>query len=217
MRLIFVRHGLAVDREHYVRMGIGDEHRPLTADGIRKIQFLSFFLRRRIRDLDLIVASPFVRSMQTAEILANAYGDLPVRKTETLEPELAPQDFWNWLMGQTLLRSRDRLKTETVNLTILVVGHEPHLTRLISWLLTDVERPILRIKKGGACMLEFTYELTPGHAQLRWLTTPGILPQRKLTRKMNKQKFGTKKAAKKMETKKKTAKKASRKSTQKKK
>jgi phosphohistidine phosphatase len=58
---------------------------------------------------------------------------------------------------------------------LAVVGHEPHLSGWVSWCLTGDTRPVLELRKGGACLLRFPANVVAsGQAQLLWLVTPGI-------------------------------------------
>ena len=81
---------------------------------------------------------------------------------DELTPEASPADFLRWL--------RQR-KEETV----AVVGHEPSISLILSWLLTGAERQILSFRKGGACLIEFPGEIGGGTATLLWALTPGQL------------------------------------------
>src|SRR2546430_11661674 len=68
MQLYVVRHGIVVESGE----GIPDEWRPLTDKGRRRFQKMARTFAKLGRRLDLILTSPLVRAMQTAEILAGA-------------------------------------------------------------------------------------------------------------------------------------------------
>ena len=38
---------------------------------------------------------------------------------------------------------------------VAIVGHEPQLGRLVTYLIGGVERSGVELKKGGACLIEF--------------------------------------------------------------
>jgi phosphohistidine phosphatase len=79
-----------------------------------------------------------------------------------LAPGGSPQGFLAWLKRQ---------KSDTV----AVVGHEPDLSRLATWLLTGTEGCFLAFRKGGAALLEFSAAPAPGGAKLLWALTPAQL------------------------------------------
>ena len=57
-----------------------------------------------------------------------------------------------------------------------VVGHEPGLSGLASYLLVGSDAGVdLELKKGGAAMLSLDGDTKPGSALLRWLLTPKVL------------------------------------------
>jgi phosphohistidine phosphatase len=56
--------------------------------------------------------------------------------------------------------------------SVLLVGHEPHLSGLIALLVSGREAFAVVMKKGGLCKLS-TESLKPGRcAALEWLLTP---------------------------------------------
>ena len=60
-------------------------------------------------------------------------------------------------------------------LPVAVVGHEPHVGRLVTWLLTGSSESHVVFKKGGACLLDLGVRPSAGGALLHWLLTPGQL------------------------------------------
>ena len=58
-----------------------------------------------------------------------------------------------------------------------VVGYEPHLSTLITWLISGVEEPRVELKKGGACLLELDGTPGPAAARLVWRNAPRALRQ----------------------------------------
>ena len=71
---------------------------------------------------------------------------------------------------QALIRQLNDLKPAPEN--ILLVGHEPYLSRLIALLSSGGMSAAIDMKKGSLCKLE-TEELEYGHcATLKWLLTP---------------------------------------------
>src|SRR5580704_16346785 len=86
MQLYIVRHGIAIDRES--PKCPPDPERFLTEEGIEKTKQVA----RGVAELgvapDLLLSSPYVRAMQTAEIFASAleYSKQKIRKTDLLLP-----------------------------------------------------------------------------------------------------------------------------------
>jgi len=160
MELYLLRHGLAVVRG---KRGFEDDSaRPLTARGRRQLRKAVPAIQRLGGKFDLIFSSPYLRARQTAEIVARG---MKLKQRLKFSNALAP--------GGTpaiLLRQLGRAKPAPEK--ILLVGHEPDLSRLISVLLCGNQQLQLDIKKGGLCKLE-AEKLRPGKcATLAWLLTP---------------------------------------------
>ena len=58
--------------------------------------------------------------------------------------------------------------------TVAVVGHEPHLGELVTWLLGG-QGSSVEFKKGGACLLRIDGRIGAGSAILQWHLTPSQL------------------------------------------
>ena len=58
---------------------------------------------------------------------------------------------------------------------VAIVGHDPHLSRLVTWLISGVDSPNVVLKKGGCALLDFDHEIDAGAGALRWLLTPSQL------------------------------------------
>lgn len=111
---------------------------------------------------DQILASPFVRTRQTAEILAQSLpGKVPIAYT----PALAP--------GASVAQAIEELGRYAARNCIAVVGHEPAIGELASRLLGT--RVAIEFKKGAICRIdvETLPPARPGH--LRWFATPKML------------------------------------------
>jgi phosphohistidine phosphatase len=163
MHLLIIRHAVAEEKEAWAATGEPDERRPLTPDGRKKMRRAARGLRRLVPELSLLGASPLTRAAQTADIVAAVYGDLEPVTVGALTPERAPADFLSWL--------RDAAPGHDV---IAAVGHEPHLSGLVSWLLTGHASPALvELRKGAACLLRFDDDAPQkGKARLEWLLQP---------------------------------------------
>jgi len=160
VRLLFVRHAIAEDRESYARSHKDDAARPLTPEGRQKMERAAFGLRSLVPELDLLAASPFKRAFDTAEIIARAYDGVRVERVAELAPGEGVERFLQWLEGQ---RARG---------TVAVVGHEPDLSRSICALLAGTNGPFLELRKGAACLLDLSGPVSRGTATLDWLLGP---------------------------------------------
>jgi phosphohistidine phosphatase len=162
MRLLLIRHAIAVEREDFERTGKDDNLRPLTDEGRKKMKQAARGLRALVPAIDLLATSPLTRAAQTAAIVDSVYSGLDEVEIEELSPETTPEDFLRWLRKQ---------KVDTV----AAVGHEPSLSQILGWLLTGADRRLFAFRKGGACLLEFADEPAAGTATLSWALTPAQL------------------------------------------
>ena len=160
MQVFVIRHAIAEDRATFARTGQDDAQRPLTADGRERMALAARGLRSLVDSLDLIAASPLTRARETAEIVADEYGGLPVETSVALAPGRPPEEVVEWLQHHRELNR------------VAVIGHEPDLSDLVSVLLLDEGTSFFVFKKGGACLLDFTGRIGPGDATLRWLLRP---------------------------------------------
>ena len=140
MLLYLIRHGIAVDRE--APNCPPDTERPLTPKGIKRTRAAALGLRALELKPGLMLTSPWLRAMQTAEIFCDVF-DYPRKKiirTDVLKGTSSPAD---------LLRELQSLKAKVV----LCFGHEPHLHLVISHIL-HTSAKITELKKAGVALLE---------------------------------------------------------------
>ena len=164
VRLLVVRHAIAEDADAWAEGGKNDADRPLTKDGRRKMREAAAGLRREVPRIDVLASSSLVRAVETAEVIAEAYGDgVEVVRVGGLVPSKPVNAVLHWLQSQAK------------EATVCVVGHEPHLGVVISWLLTGLQESFVPMKKGAACLLEFERDVKPGRAKLLWLLKPSQL------------------------------------------
>lgn len=162
MQLLVIRHAAAEEREAFAATGEDDALRPLTTKGRRRMATGAKGLRRLVPTIDLLAASPLVRAQQTAAIVARRYRGLVVETTETLVPGAAPSDFLSWLHQQE-------------GDVVAIVGHEPHLGMLATWLMTGFPESRMAFGKGAACLLELEASPRRGGATLQWALTAAQL------------------------------------------
>ena len=162
MFLLLVRHAIAEDRVAFARGGAEDAERPLSTEGRKKMRRVAGALRDLVHDADLLTASPLLRSMQTAQMLAAAF-DLATVPCPALAPDESAEAFLRWLRAQRSARS------------VIAVGHEPGLSQLAAFALSGRQQPFFTLKKAGACLLEFPAQWRSGGATLHWLLAPAQL------------------------------------------
>ena len=164
MKLLLLRHGVAHDRATFAATGKEDRLRPLTEEGRKKMRRIGDALAGLLPELALIATSPYARARESAEILARAYPARPVlSEAAELSPAGASAGLLKFLQTQKSLPA------------VACVGHEPDLSQLAGWLLSGQQKSFLELRKGGACLLDFTGRLAPGNATLLWHLTPTLL------------------------------------------
>jgi phosphohistidine phosphatase len=160
VNLFMLRHGIAVERgtPGYAK----DSDRPLTPKGERKLWQISEAMEALKLSFDMILASPYLRARQTADVVAEALG---ARKRLEFDESLTPGGNSKDLIE--LIRDR-RPPPESV----LLVGHEPYLSQLVSMLISGGAQAAIELKKGGLCKLEVDLLRNGRCASLAWLLTP---------------------------------------------
>ena len=163
MNLLVVRHAVAKDRDAFARTGRDDSERPLTRRGRREFRKAARGIARLSGEVSVLATSPYVRTVETAELLAKALGlERAVRRSE-LEPGGSADALLAWL-GK---RGRSA--------TVAVVGHEPDVSRLVAYCATGRAEDFFDFDKGGACLLAFEGAARPGRAKMCWLLTAAQL------------------------------------------
>jgi phosphohistidine phosphatase len=166
MQLLIVRHAPALDREEFAHSGQSDDLRPLTGKGKDKMINNIKGLNKILPQIDSIATSPLIRAQQTAGLLASVY-PAAIRETlSALAPGISESKVLAYLQKQA--------KTAQ---TIALVGHEPDLGELATWLLSGHTGTWMPLKKGAACLLEFPGEVKAGEAELCWMLRPRQLRQ----------------------------------------
>ena len=140
MLLYLIRHGIAVDRE--APNCPPDTERPLTPKGIKRTHAAALGLRALDVKPSLMLTSPWLRALQTAEVFCEVL-DYPRKKivrTDTLKGTSPPAD---------LLRELQNVRAKVV----LCFGHEPQLHLVIGHVL-HTSAKITELKKAGLALLE---------------------------------------------------------------
>ncbi len=161
MQLYIVRHGIAIDRDD--PKCPPDPDRYLTDEGIEKTKQVAKGIAALGAAADLLMSSPYVRAMQTAEIFAEAleYPKQKIRRTDLL------------LSASEALVFYRELAKDKQSSTVFCFGHAPHLDELIAVGLGS-KNAITSLKKAGVALLELK-RVSPPSGELVWLATPKLL------------------------------------------
>ena len=158
MRIYLVRHSDPVDRVP----SMPDAARYLSARG--RVSFREMALR--FRDAGglptRILTSPFIRAVQTAEILSET---LRYDGEVVPDPRLSP--------GFDVAKLNAVLDDSPGEREIALVGHEPDLGELAARLLGA--RGGIEFKKGAVCAIDVDGATPGGPGTLRWHLPPRVL------------------------------------------
>ncbi|AFT86637.1 phosphohistidine phosphatase SixA [Paraburkholderia phenoliruptrix] len=152
MNLILWRHAEAED------YAATDLARALTTRGRKQAQNVAKWLRTRLPDDAVVLASPAVRTIQTAETLSDHY-----RVVRELAPNASAPDVLNaagWPKG--------------IAETVVIVGHQPTLGHVAAKLLagSDASWPV---KKAGLWWIESRERHGDDQAVLLAAMTPDLV------------------------------------------
>ena len=156
MELYLFRHGIAEN-------GSPDAGRKLTDKGKEKSAAIARMARRAGVEPSLIVSSPYARAVETAEIAAAELGYAgPIVRFESLVPHGAPEAVWN------------DISDHRAESSILLAGHEPLLSTLMTWLLAS---PALRVEMKKSTMVRIDVDSFRGTPRgiLRWMIVPRLV------------------------------------------
>ena len=160
MKLYILRHAIAEERDESVYPD--DSQRPLTAKGKKKMVIIAENMKAMGIKIDLILTSPYVRAHETARIMVRAFGLEKSRMV--LNDNLAPSGFAKDLIAEV----NEKYQAEH----LMLVGHEPYLSELISMLIAGDPSLSIVVKKGGLCCLSIENLVYDKCAALEWLWVP---------------------------------------------
>ena len=161
MDVYILRHGEAGKR---LQSGSKDSERPLTVAGEKEVRDVAESFAALGIKFDTIAASPLKRALQTAEQVAKvAKSKKSVEEWNELKPEGNRQDLYKRL---------SQLSRES---SVLLVGHEPYLSSMISEVASDTPSSRIILKKSGLAKLSLTTFHPKAQGELRWLLTPKLL------------------------------------------
>jgi phosphohistidine phosphatase len=123
MIIYFLRHASAGQSK---KDPAADEKRPLDKEGIDQCRYMGRTLAAINVQVDAVISSPLKRASQTASLVANEIGyEGKLQLHPALRPEATYEDF------------RGLLDENSKHEAILVVGHNPNLSRFLSLLISN--------------------------------------------------------------------------------
>ncbi|HEW93934.1 phosphohistidine phosphatase SixA [Candidatus Geothermarchaeota archaeon] len=148
-RLYIMQHGKAYPKEV-------DPDRKLTEEGIRETQAIARFLASKHVKISKIFHSGKTRARMTAEIIGEILNVKDIYEAEGLSP-LDDPNIWARKVGE-------------FDEDIMLVGHLPHLSKLVTVLL-NVDREAVKIRYSGIlCLLD-----EDGRWIIEWYVTPDLI------------------------------------------
>jgi phosphohistidine phosphatase len=158
MDLFVLRHGKAGPSSD----GSDDSKRALTGDGKKEIRKIGKWMRRKKFRFEVIATSPLTRAYETAEIVARSLGQ---KKRLAVWEELAPGGDVDTICYHVAQYGEEA--------SVLLTGHEPLLSMLVSRIIAENDTASLILAKGGLAKIRnYSFNKRPS-GDLQWLLTPG--------------------------------------------
>lgn len=157
MKLYVLRHAEAEEQ----LPGKDDAARRLTARGAARMLAAARGMRRMRLAFDRLLTSPVTRAAATAAIVASVYGS-------DSSPQTLPALATGVEPGEAVAALAKVARCEA----LMIVGHEPQLSEIVSLLLTGSASLVhSQFKKGGCVALELPDRVGHGPAELLWMMT----------------------------------------------
>jgi len=155
-RIYLVRHGVAEDYSDSGR----DFDRRLTAEGHDKMARAARGLASLDVRVDLLISSPLVRAIQTADEISEAFPS-------------ARREVWDDLAcGIDEIALTARLEQLDATENVMLVGHEPDMGEILAfWLTGRTSGFYTRVRKGSVSCLCADALPPDGRATLEWMMT----------------------------------------------
>ena len=160
MELYVIRHAIAQPLGQ--KNNFTDEKRALTSDGRERMREAAKGLRKIGVEFDLVMTSPLLRAVETAEILASALGlsKKEIEQTENLTPGAS--------IGELLAEIKRHAGAESIAL----IGHQPDVGEIISQIVQGNGSLPIAMKKGGVCCINVIETVPTLRGKLVWLLGP---------------------------------------------
>jgi phosphohistidine phosphatase len=138
-----------------------DSARKLTRAGISEIRKAARWMKKKNLRFDAVATSPLARAYETAGIVAKS---LDLKDRLEVWDELAPGGDPDTTCYHASQAGKDA--------SVILVGHEPDLSRLISRIITGGDTASLILARGGLAKIRnFSFGDKP-YGELQWLLTP---------------------------------------------
>lgn len=158
MQVYILRHGIAED----VKPGGSDADRALTNEGRKKLREVLRAAERADVVPSVIVTSPLLRAVQTAEVVIEVLGYAnDLLRSEALIPSADPEDLW------------EEIRVHQGVMQLMLVGHEPMLGKLAAFLLNSPSL-MIDVKKGALLRIDIDHFGAQPHGVLRWMVVPKL-------------------------------------------
>jgi phosphohistidine phosphatase len=140
---------------------VQDHKRALDKEGIEQCRYVGRLLNGLDTHVDLILSSPLKRATQTAAMVGNEIDyEQRIEKTPALHPGAAYESFRQLLFKIGGLEA------------VMVVGHNPNMSKFLSLLVTaGLSEHVVDMKKGSVARVE----MGPKRSELIWLVTPRLI------------------------------------------
>lgn len=160
MELYVIRHAIAQQLGR--KNDFTDEKRALTSEGRERVREAARGLRRLGVEFDLILTSPLVRAVETAEIIASVLGlgKKEIEQTGNLAPDASTENLFT------------EIKRHTGAESIALVGHQPDLGEIISRIIQGNGNLAIELKKGSVCCIKVSETVPTLRGNLMWLFAP---------------------------------------------
>jgi phosphohistidine phosphatase len=164
MEAYLIRHGIAAD----AAPDGSDNARALTREGIADLRAEAAGLQRLKVVFDLVLTSPLVRALQTAEMLSGELDGKPRIVMSAALSTAGSADAVTAELGKFALSG-----SASQYRRVALVGHEPGMGALAaSWL---GARAAIPFERGAICRIDFRSSVAAAHGELRWFLTPRML------------------------------------------
>jgi phosphohistidine phosphatase len=164
MNLFILRHGKA-GQSSDASDGIA---RVLTDEGRKEIRKVARWMRSKKIRFEVIATSPLARARQTADIVAGSLGQKD--RLEVWE-DLAPGGDPDTLCYHAAQYGDDA--------SVLLIGHEPSLSILISRIISGYDTVAIVLTNGGLVKIRnYSFDKLPS-GTLQWLLAPGQMRERR--------------------------------------
>lgn len=171
MELYILRHG-ETSKKLY---NFVDSNHSLTFSGKSEIEKIGKSIKKLKIKIDLILTSTISSSLETSDIINNLFSKkIKILKCKDLQPE------GNILNVYKIISEFNQMSS------ILIVGHEPYLSTMISDIISNSNNKNktnndiksnsnIILKKAGLSKIRITSTVPTLQGELRWLLTPRVL------------------------------------------